>query len=202
MNTSSPSDALMRAIESDPHRASEDRLAQIRAVAAAVREADAQILDIEESLKETKSRRERLVVEVLPDLMDGAGVPSLTLAADGNLPAVKVEVGTHYFANIAAGWEPERRAAAMSWFDDHGSGDLVKTTLTMEFSRDKRAEAVSLARQLRLDGREVNVIETVHFMTLTSWLKERHRASLELPPLDLIGGHIARVATLKKIKVK
>jgi len=40
----------------------------------------------------------------------------------------------------------------------------------------------------------------VHWMTLTSWLKELHQSGDTLPPLDIIGGTMGRAVKITNLK--
>ncbi len=197
-------DQLLRAIADEPQRAAPDRLDQLRDECRRVRDDDAELADLVARIEEIKSRRTMRLRETIPDLMDQCGVPSISLAAEGNLPAVEIAIRPHYSANIAAplgpknkkGWPEEKRQAAFAWLDQNGAGDLIKTTVEIFFPRDRRASAVKFVDDLKVQGLDVEVSEAVASQTLTKWLGETHRAGGALPPLDLIGGFVGRIAAI------
>lgn len=195
---------LVAAVADSPPEKSEDKIAAVRALCEDLWALEAEMLDLEGRLEDVRARRHHLRVEVLPDKMDEIGVAAVELAARGNYPAVRVEVRPDVSANIAAeqspknprGWPEEKRRAAFDWLDANGQGDLIKTTITTFFPRERRADAVEVAKQIAALKLDVEVKEAVHSATLTSWLKERVKRGLATP-LDVIGGHVGRVATAK-----
>lgn len=196
-----PSAELLAAIESaGPTTAPQDKLDVLRDECRRLRDDDLEISDLEARLDAAQSRRTMRVRETVPDLMDQAGVSRLELVAEGNAPAVTVEVKPFYSANIAAKWTDEKKQAAFDWLDANGCGDLVKTVVTARFAREDRARAAEAVTALRGAGVVAEIGMSVAAPTLTAWLRERHRASLPLPPLDVIGGFVGRVAEIKPAK--
>ena len=180
-----PSAKLLAAIESaGPTTAPQDKLDVLRDECRRLRDDDLEISDLEARLDAAQSRRTMRVRETVPDLMDQAGVSRLELVAEGNAPAVTVEVKPFYSANIAAKWTDEKKQAAFDWLDANGCGDLVKTVVTARFAREDRARAAEAVTALRGAGVVAEIGMSVAAPTLTAWLRERHRASLPLPPLE------------------
>ncbi len=122
---------------------SEDKLTKLREAVAKARELEAVKRDMEERLKQTNIALQTEYFKTLPDLMDEIGVPSLTLAAEGNFPGVVADVGPYYRANIPADWPPEKRAEAFRWLDANGHGDLIKTEVILSFAREDRPLALA-----------------------------------------------------------
>jgi hypothetical protein len=60
-----------------------------------------------------------------------------------------VKAENYYKANIAAEWEPQRRAEAFGWLDANGHGDLIRTDVTLSFAREDRAFATQLVNWLK-----------------------------------------------------
>jgi len=191
---------LLRAVAEEPRGAASDKLDQLRDECRRVRDDDAELADLEARLEEVKKRRTMRLRETVPDLMDQCGVPAITVAAEGNLPAVEIAIRPHYSANIAASWPDDKRRAAFDWLDANGAGDLIKTTVEMFFPRDRRDVALEAVEQLRGLGHDVEVREAVASQTLTKWLSETHKAGGSLPPLELIGGFVGRIAAIKVLK--
>lgn len=176
-----------------------DRLAQARAKAAELRELEAEKADLEERLTNLNKRQYKISREELPTLMADAGITTLTLAAQGNHPAVEFKLAPYYEASIAASWDPDRRAAAFEYLESEGAGDLIKTEITIAMPREKRAEAVKLLEQLRAMGQEPSVKDNVHASTLKSWLKEKCEAG-EYVDLDAIGASVGSVVKPKQTR--
>jgi hypothetical protein len=201
---SAPSAALLAEIAADhAPQSPPDKLDALRAECERLRDDVMEIEDLTTRLETATARRQKRVAETIPGLMDEARVPSITLAAAGNLPSVTVSVRPYYRANIAADWEPEKRKVAFDWLDANGCGDLIKTSVSARFAREDRARALEVVAMLREAGvSDVEVDQAVAWATLTSWLKKRHEDSLPLPPLDVIGGTVGRVAEIKPVKEK
>ena len=173
-----------------------DRLQRLRAKADEARDLELQISQAEERLREMKTRRNVVLREELVDAMQEAGMTEMTLAAAGNLPALRLKLGTEVRASIAQGWSHEKRREAFNYLDEHDAGDLILTQIAVEFPREERAMALRLREKL---SREHQVIlkETVHHQTLTAWLKERVEAG-DAVPLDVIGGYVGRIVRIEK----
>jgi hypothetical protein len=178
---------------------SEGQLENIRRLATLARQFEKDITDLEERLSQTKRNLIRLTTETIPQAMDEAGIDRIGLPASGNLPAVDLTITPHYSANIWASWPPEKRKAAFDALTELGHGDLIKTEITTTFRRDQRDEALSLQRHL-IDTYNLNptLQESVHSKTLTAWLREQYERGNPLPPLDVIGAFIGRIAKFKE----
>lgn len=154
-----------------------------------------QVQDAEARLKDLKSQLYELESKRLPDLFLQAGVDSVGLPAEGNLPAYDAALKPYYHANIPA----ENRAAAFKWLNDNGFGDIVKTIFKIEFGLGESAPTQKLENQLDALGVAYSKDMNVPWPTLTAWLKERlHKRDTDLPPLDLFGATVGNVVKLKK----
>jgi transposase-like protein len=174
---------------------------QVRTAAAHARDLEFRKQGLEEQLADVKYQLRTMYWRTLPEMMEGAGVDQVGVAAEGNLSAFDLTLEEHVSANIGVNWTPERRNAAIRWLEDNGHADLVKTEVVTEFPREARDEAVQFVERSTANlplGAEVSVRETVNPMTLRAWLRREMKAGRQLPPLDLIGAAIARVAKLKK----
>jgi hypothetical protein len=132
--------------------------------------------------------------------MDLAGVSSISIEGKGNHAPFEIAMVPYYSANIAASWSADRRAAAFSWLHTHGHSDLIKTDVVARFGRDQSENARVLAQGLHAEGYNVSVKEGVHPQTLTAWFKEQVDKQNPLPPLDVIGASMGRIARMKEIK--
>lgn len=173
----------------------------VRRAAAKARDLELRKQQLKESLTEVDQQLRTLYWHSLPKMMQSAGVDCVGVAAQGNLPAYDLTLEDHVSANIGVTWTEEKRNAAIRWLEDHGHGDLVQTSVTAEFPREKRADAIEFVERSASDlplGTDVTIRETVNPMTLRAWLRREMKAGRQLPPLDLIGAAIARVAKLKR----
>lgn len=194
-----PKQSLPAHLRDAPRAApSGDRLIELKTMAATVRDLQQEKANLEERLKETNKALDDYYYVKLPELMDAAGVPSITIEAEGNYPAFTATVRPYYKASISADWPPEQRKAAFDWLDANGHGSLIKTEVSVPFVREDRPKALALAAALRERGHTPVIEEAVHHATLTSWLKAQVEDNEPLPPLDLIGGKIGRECKPKK----
>jgi len=182
-----------------PRQPTSDQLENIRKHATLARQFELDVADLEARLQQTKSNLNKLYHETLPDLMTEAGIDHIGLPAEGNRPAVDLTLEPFYRANIAASWPEEQRELAFSALRDLGHDDLIKTEITTRFSRDERSLALKVLDVLRQQFNLTPALkENVHPQTLTAWLREQFEANNPLPPLDIIGGTIGRIAKFKE----
>lgn len=195
---SGPSPELLAAMaKSAPKTAAPTvTLDQLRATVARARELEHKKEKLSEELSETSKELNTLYSRTLVDLLDEAGVPSITLEAQGDLPKIVVDVKPFYSANIAASWEAGRKENAFEYLIEIGHGGLIKSTLTIAMPREKFEEAEALADELRRRGIVVDLASAVNSRTLTAWLKEQVEKYQNTPDLEVIGGTVGRIAKL------
>lgn len=193
---------LKAAIESSPPpQPPEDKLDRIRALARDARDLEASVKDAEQRLSELKSRLRTLYESEIIDLMDEVGIDRIGVPARGNLPAFDLVISTDYQANIAAGWDEQRRREAFDWLEEHGHGDLIKTEVTFAFPRGKVEEARELAElAAKKFGAVGDIKEAVPPPTMKSWFKEMATKHLPLPSFEVIGARIQRLAKPRERK--
>lgn len=177
-------------------------LAAIRSLGARARDLDLEIRDLEQRLSDKKKQRLEILQKTLPDMCQAVGLRGLTLEAEGNVPAYAVTVQPHYYANIAADWEEERRDAALRWIEKKGEGDMIKSVLTVELGRGTSALQKKVTAALRKLRVPFASKRTVPHQTLTAWVREEYRKGRPLGDQDreVIGATVGVVATLKEIK--
>jgi hypothetical protein len=177
--------------------AAEDKLADVRELAREAQWLELDIAAAEAHLGLLKMARDRLVEVDLPELMDAAGIKSITVEANGNMPAFTCAVRTVYRCNVGVTWPPDRRRAAFDWLEAHGHGSLIKTEVAVPFSRDDRPKVREFIEGLSASGVNYSIKENVHPSTMTAWLREMVERRNEVPPLDTVGGYIGREAVIK-----
>lgn len=163
----------------------------------------AEILDIDNRIEkntarieELMERRNTIVMGDLVEMMDATRITKLEV--DGHT----FKAGPYYKAVIPS----ENPTPGLDWLEAHDAGDLVKNAVVAAFPRESAAEAIAAAQLLRERYQMATVTRerSVHWMTLTAWLKEAHQSGdpERMPPLDLIGGKIGRVVRVTKPKGK
>jgi len=180
--------------------ASEDKLEVIRAHARRARDIELELVSIEERQKALKNELNALYSKTLVDALDEVHLDKLGLAPEGNLPAYDFSLQKFYSANIAAGWDSEKRKAAFDYLEEIGEGDLIKTEIGVPFPREARKDAVAFQQELMARGLQPVTKEGVHQQTLTAWLKDQIEKQGFTPDLTKIGGTIGRVVRMKERK--
>lgn len=195
-----------------------------------VREIGVQLVTIDDRIQrgeallaELKEQREIIMRRTLVDAMDAIKQDKMGLAEFG------VDIVTSDFVHASLPSpgpkddpaEAERKLAlrrgGLAWLVEEGHGDLIKTIVVVELPRGAREDAMRIKKlieelpalyedgSMRGNGEPsgflAQVDETVHWATLTSFVKEqlkRGGASLPLEKLGAIVGRIAKIVKRKK----
>ena len=205
MKKSEMSAELASVLEQDAGVASksESVLVTLRRKIAEVRELDARIKDAEEALADLKRKRWGIVGHFnvsgeLVAMLQSAGVPSLSIQAEGNYPAYEAELKTLFTAKLP---EDERRDKALKrfkWLEG-----LTKTQYKVDFSKGQGKQAKkfqSLLKKQKIVDYEVKV--GVHSSTLTAEIRRRFSDGKPLSPSDmeLLGAATYPVVELTEVK--
>jgi len=180
-----------------PVQPREDKLQALRFIVRAHHDLCNRILDIEEQLNQAKKAKLEMEMRTLPDLFHEAAVDRVGIPEDGNHPAYDAVLTPYYHANIP----PEYREEAFSWLEDHGHGDLIKTTVKVELGRGQREKAKEVESMLQKLGIDYSRDLGVPWNTLTAWLKEQIHKQKPLPPLTTIGASVGNIVKLKERKL-
>lgn len=179
---------------------SDASLATLKEGVRAIRDLTLQIADAEDALSRHKQSLYQLERVALPDLFNQAGVSSVTLDAEGNLPSYKATKSPYYKAAIAAKWDDEKREAAFAELARLGGAELVKTEITvlLPMNSTKLAkEVLGALRKLKVD---YTVKKAVPWASLTSFVKECIEKRRVMPRVDLIGADVGEIVKLKEGK--
>lgn len=174
---------------------SEDKLDALRAKGVEYAALDAEINKLEETVKEKKRKLLNISMKEMPDLFDEAGADSIGLPDMG----LDLKLKPYYHASIKE--EDPNRQAAYDWLIANGHGELIKTVVSVQFSKDELEQAYWFLEVvnffLKLQGLErVGSIKMgVLWQTLTAFVKEQVEAQVPLP-LELLGATIGRVVKI------
>ncbi len=171
----------------------QDKLDEIVNLIGDVNKIDEVTATLEARLSQLNAKRYEILHTALPDILEAAGVLRVTTEL------YDVQLTSYYAANIPVSWPEERRRAAFDWLIDNGHGDLIKTEITAVFGKSEYDQATALLQQLNDDGVSANMKENINHNTLKSWLKEQVEKYNTIPPLDIIGGVVGRVAKIKEL---
>lgn len=184
-------------------KASPDRVEKVRSALRQWRSLQKTKEDLSEQLKQTNISIRELEFQKLPDLFREAGIDKLGLPAEGNLPAYDSKLEPYYKANIAADWDPERRAAAFAALRKAKAGDLIKTVITIQLGLKTEALRKAILKALQalgLTSEHYTIEEAVPWKSLTSWVKDRIEKHKTIPPMETLGAEIGSIVKLKQRK--
>jgi hypothetical protein len=192
----------------------DDRLGVLTTKMREVRDLRSSIEDLEQRLKQEKKRLLVLTHHELPDEMLNAKQTILRLPQEGNNPPVEFRLKPFYKANIDNN-DPSS-LLAYQWLEQHGEGDLIKRTITINLGKDSADTECSVQDMLADMGIEYDTKYGVAWNTLTSWLKDRHEQytrqlkigmnnipvedRIVMPPLELLGAYIGNYVDIKESK--
>tara|TARA_R110000868_G_scaffold106883_2_gene292777 strand:+ start:599 stop:1141 length:543 start_codon:yes stop_codon:yes gene_type:complete len=145
---------------------------------------------IQKSLKEAEEESRRLSEEVIPTLMQQAGVSSIKLDN-----GTSVEVSPYYYAKISE----DKKAEAFQWLRENDHGDLIKNNVSVSFGKGEDSNAVNLKSELEAKGLVVDQKQDVHWQTLRGFVKEQIEKNKTLPS-ETFGLYIANRTKIKTNK--
>ena len=145
---------------------------------------------IQKSLKEAEEEARRLSEEVIPTLMQQAGVSSIKLDN-----GTSVEVSPYYYAKISE----DRKAEAFQWLRENNHGDLIKNNVSVSFGKGEDSNAVKLKSELEAKGLVVDQKQDVHWQTLRGFVKEQIEKNKTIPS-ETFGLYIANRTKIKTNK--
>ena len=145
---------------------------------------------IQKSLKEAEEEARRLSEEVIPTLMQQAGVSSIKLDN-----GTSVEVSPYYYAKISE----DKKVEAFKWLRENDHGDLIKNNVSVSFGKGEDSNAVNLKSELEAKGLVVDQKQDVHWQTLRGFVKEQIEKNKTLPS-ETFGLYIANRTKIKTNK--
>ena len=137
-------------------------------------EADAQSLNKLSDLSTDKLKSVAETAENIKQKEDEvANLESFTLS-DGS----KINITPTYGGTIKVSDRPK----AHQWLRENGFGDLIKNAISAEFGMGEDNIAKDFYETALAKGFDVNQKETIHNMTLRSWIKEQTEKGSVIPP--------------------
>jgi hypothetical protein len=175
---------------------SQDKLDAVKSDLREVRDLLIEKQNTEEHLTELNKSINDKIRNSLPTIFQETGITSLTLEPTGNLPAYSAKLDTEVKAGITREFTPEQRQDAMDWLVANGADSLIKSVITITLDRNEYDKALKLVKEFKAKGLDVSLDTTVHWATLSSWLRERFEAQ-DLPPnIVTIGGTISPIVRI------
>ena len=145
---------------------------------------------IQKSLEEAEEEARRLSEEVIPTLMQQAGVSSIKLDN-----GTSVEVSPYYYAKISE----DKKVEAFKWLRENDHGDLIKNNVSVSFGKGEDSNAVNLKSELEAKGLVVDQKQDVHWQTLRGFVKEQIEKNKTIPS-ETFGLYIANRTKIKTNK--
>lgn len=184
------------------HVPEQDRLDRLTAMMRRVRELTLDAEEWERRRKAANAELNDLKFRQLPEMFMQAHATSHGLASEGNLPGFQGVLKPYHKAVISAEWPPERQEAGYAALRALGGEDLVRSTVTVEFGRGEDTDALKLCLYLQGEGYEFTRGQSVHWGTLTAWLREQHvklRREFTREELEAIGATVGHVVEVKQV---
>lgn len=155
-------------------------------------EAEAEVKKCEVALKAAQQRLKDVQERRLPEYMQGSLGMSEYKDPRGRL--IKIEKVVH--ASIAK--DPERKANAIKWLDEHGHGSIVKREIVLSFDREREAWANRVLRNLKRykEPLDLTLERSVHGSTLKAWVSDMLAEGHSIP-FELFGVFEQVRATIK-----
>jgi len=169
-----------------------ENLATLKDMALRMLEIEDAIGFHEECLKQCKLNYDELRHRVIPDFMMEAGVHEF-----------KTETHHLKIGQVVRGslpQDPDRRSLALAWLEEHDGADIIKGTVTAQFSRGQTNAQQDFIAELEEYGIAYASKRDVHHSTLEAWARERMRDGkpVELDLLGLFSGYRASVKERKR----
>lgn len=162
---------------------------------------DQQISRLEADLEAHRRRRDEIAHREMPDYMREIGQDRIGLMELG----LDLVLAPYYRANIAVGWDQDRRDAAFGWLEAHGHGALIRSTLSVEADRgslEALRSAIPHIRAVLSEAgieAEINLHRSVPHTTLTAFVREQVEAGREVD-LERLGAQVGSVVKIKRRK--
>lgn len=152
-------------------------------------EAEKEVEEAEVFLETKKTYLRDIVEKKIPEAVEGMN-GDLKLS-DGRTLSLKEEIRS----SIAG----EKRIPAIKWLNDNDYGHIVKREVIIEFGKDSEDLVEDFLEYLSNFGKPLVIKQndSVHHMTLNSWVKEQLREGVNLPK-DTFGIFRQRTAKVKE----
>jgi hypothetical protein len=158
-----------------------DEVKEISSACKKLSSQNKKVQDLEKLLK-TEQEESSLSEEVIPTLMQQAGVSSIKLE-DGS----SVTVSPYYYAKIPE----DKKHEAFNWLRDNNFGDLIKNNVSVSFGKGEDSDAVKLKATLEKQGLVVDQKQDIHWQTLRGFVREQIQDLGKDVPVELFGTYVA-----------
>lgn len=144
----------------------ESTLGLVGSLAKQLNDLNSEIEDLEAKLASKKKDKTWIEDNELPNALNDLGMKSFTLN-DGTV----MERRTDYYPSI----KKDNPYAALRWLNDHGHGSIIKTNVTLNFSKEQGEKAKKFIKWIESkkdDPIKYSASQGVHPMTLKSVIND------------------------------
>lgn len=146
------------------------------ALGTQMQEIEEEIDQLERDLKAKKAAFDAVSLEALPEAMEQAGVEEFTLS-NGR----KIGIKTKLFVSVSKA----NMGSFLNFVRRQGSGDLIKSTLTIAFGKDEEEKRLAIFQDLTSRGdlvdNDIKSEEGIHHSTLRAYVKRGLEEGVEFP---------------------
>ena len=165
-------------------------LTTVAGMARAIRDKEAEVNELDQTLKNEKRALMKLTDEDLPTMLAEIGLTSMKLD-DGSEVSIKPQYG----ANILV----DNRPAAYEWLRENGYDDIIKNTVACTFGRGEDDKASAFKAFAEKEGFFAEQNTGIHHTTLRAFVKERVENGDDFP-MELFGAYVGQRAIIKRSK--
>jgi len=153
--------------------------------------AENEVTQLEKYLKEAKARVREISQEKIPQYMRSIGVEEFT-TSDGHKVRIRDDVDSKPLV--------ANRPAVYQWLEENGHSGLIKTSVSVNFPRMSREQAVKLEQEMqeRFPGSVSSQVK-VEPQTLKKFVRESLKEGVT-PPTDIFGISVYSETKLEKPK--
>ena len=196
--------SLEQEMRADAVRPTKDKLDQVRDAVRHFRDLDLEIHMLEERIKERKVSRYNMMMGTLPEIFMKSGIDSLSLQAEGNLPAYEASLNDYYHANVSTDWDDQQQEEAFDLLNKRKSADIIKHTIEIRFGLKETSlfkKFLALIRPNKEISSRVVVHKSVPWNTLTAMIRETYEKGGEFSDgeLRILGATVGKIVKLKEI---
>jgi hypothetical protein len=198
--------SLEQEILADTVRPTKDKLDRVRDAVRNFRDLDLGIKVLEERAAEMRGRRLIMTMNTLPEIFMDAGVDSITLQSEGNMPAYQANLEDYYHAKISTDWDEEKQKEAYDLLEKRKSADIIKHTVEIRFGLKetklfKQFMALFKGKAFKELKKRIVIRRSVPWNTLTALIRETYEKGGEFKDeeLRLLGATVGKTVKLKEI---
>ena len=168
-------DDVLKAAMADAENAapSQDKLVNVEQLIAEQVRLEDLLERLEEKRKETQALYDNIRDRQLPDALLEANIQSFKTKN-----GLEVKIDKLYLASVTK----DKAPAFYDWLDNNGHAGIIESNVTIAFGKGCRSDAKAAAEQLKGEGFEPQLAESIHWATLRAFAREQIEEGNDLPP--------------------